>query len=153
MELENFYQGLQKDVSVVAKAFNTFSLEAYVSEVVKELIEIGDIEDFEFCENPKHAGAYIHGFNIETTNVSEGNEDISEGIKLNLFVTDYEQRQHLEAISFSELTTWFKRLLKFFKESYSNDFITKLDPSTEVYRIAEYIDVYKDRIEEVNLYF
>lgn len=145
-ELQNFFKGLQKDVAASAAAFNMFSLEAFVGEVVQELIEIGDLNDFEFCENPKHVGAYVHGFNIDA------NEN-TESITLNLIVTDYDQRTELETLTHTELSTWFRRLLKFFKESYSNDFSSKLDPSTEVYRLADYIDVYKDKIEEVNLFF
>lgn len=145
-ELQDFFKGFQKDVAATAAAFNMFSLEAFVGEVVHELIEIGDLNDFEFCENPKQIGAYVHGFNIDT------NEN-TESITLNLIVTDYDQRKELETLTITELSTWFRRLLKFFKESYSNDFSNKLDPSTEVYRLAEYIDVYKDKIEEVNLFF
>ena len=72
---------------------------------------------------------------------------------MNLVVTDYDQRLDLETLTQTEASLWFKRLLKFFKESYSNEFYEKLDPSTEVYRLSEYIDVYKDNIEEVNLFF
>lgn len=145
-ELQDFFKGLQKDVAASAAAFNMFSLEAFVGEIVQELIEIGDLNDFEFCENPKHAGAYIHGFNIDVN-------DNTESIALNLIVTDYDQRTELETLTHTELSIWFRRLLKFFKESYSHDFSSKLDPSTEVYRLADYIDVYKDKIEEVNLFF
>lgn len=145
-ELQDFFRSLQKDVAASAAAFNMFSLEAFVGEIIQELIEIGDLNDFEFCENPKHVGAYVHGFNIDVN-------DNTESITLNLIVTDYDQRTELETLTHTELTTWFKRLLKFFKESYSHDFSSKLDPSTEVYRLADYIDVYKDKIEEVNLFF
>lgn len=145
-DLNQFFKNLQKDVAVSAKAFNIFSIEAFIGEFIHELIEIGDLNDFEFCENPKHIGAYIHGFNIDT------NEN-TEAITLNLIVTDYDQRAELENLNYTELSLWFKRLLKFFKESYNHDFSNKLDPSTEVYRLADYIDVYKDKIEEVNLFF
>lgn len=145
-ELEFFFKGLQKDIATSASAFNIYSIEAFIGEFVQELIEIGDLTDFEFCENPKHAGAYVHGFNIDT------NEN-TEAIILNLVVTDYEQRIGLENITYTEIAMWFKRLLKFFKESYGNDLSSKFDSSTEVYRLADYIDVYKDKIEEVNLFF
>lgn len=145
-DLNHFFKNLQKDVAVSAKAFNIFSIEAFIGEFIHELIELGDLNDFEFCENPKHIGAYIHGFNIDT------NEN-TEAITLNLIVTDYDQRAELENLNYTELSLWFKRLLKFFKESYNHDFSNKLDPSTEVYRLADYIDVYKDKIEEVNLFF
>lgn len=145
-DLNQFFKNLQKDVAVSAKAFNIFSIEAFIGEFIHELIELGDLNDFEFCENPKHIGAYIHGFNIDT------NEN-TEAITLNLIVTDYDQRAELENLNYTELSLWFKRLLKFFKESYNHEFSNKLDPSTEVYRLADYIDVYKDKIEEVNLFF
>ncbi|MDS7945684.1 AIPR family protein [Acinetobacter sp. V110_1] len=145
-DLYQFFKNLQKDVAASAKAFNIYSIEAFIGEFIHELIELGDLNDFEFCENPKHIGAYIHGFNIDT------NEN-TEAITLNLIVTDYDQRAELENLNYTELSLWFKRLLKFFKESYNHEFSNKLDPSTEVYRLADYIDVYKDKIEEVNLFF
>ncbi|HHP0322131.1 AIPR family protein [Acinetobacter baumannii] len=145
-DLYQFFKNLQKDVAASAKAFNIYSIEAFIGEFIHELIELGDLNDFEFCENPKHIGVYIHGFNIDT------NEN-TEAITLNLIVTDYDQRAELESLNYTELSLWFKRLLKFFKESYNHEFSNKLDPSTEVYRLADYIDVYKDKIEEVNLFF
>lgn len=146
---KDFFNTLKKDVAVSAAAFNIYSIEAFISEYIHELIEIGDLPDFQLCENTNHVGskgAYIHGFNIDTN-------DNTEAVTLNLIVTDYDQRLYLETLTQTEASLWFKRLLKFFKESYSNEFYDKLDPSTEVYRLSEYIDVYKDSIEEVNLFF
>lgn len=144
-ELKDFFKGLQKDVAASAAAFNMFSLEAFVGEFVQELIEIGDLADCELCEQPSQSNLILHGFNIDE-NDNTGN------IILNLIATDFTQRTELESINKSDIDSIFKKLLNFFKESYSKNLYRDFDPSTSLYKLAEYIDVYKDKVEEVNLF-
>ncbi|MHA3062877.1 AIPR family protein [Acinetobacter sp. ANC 4641] len=144
-ELQDFFKGLQKDVAASAAAFNMFSLEAFVGEFVQELIEIGDLADCELCEQPSQSSLILHGFNIDE-NDNTGN------IILNLIATDFTQRTELESINKSDIDLIFKKLLNFFKESYSQNLYRDFDPSTSLYKLAEYIDVYKDKVEEVNLF-
>lgn len=86
-----------------------FSLEAFVGEVVQELIEIGDLNDFEFCRKSETCRGLCSWLYIDA------NEN-TESITLNLIVTDYDQRTELETLTHTELSTWFRRLLKFFKK-------------------------------------
>ncbi len=144
-ELKDFFKGLQKDVAASAAAFDMFSLEAFVGEFVQELIEIGDLADCELCEQPSQSNLILHGFNIDE-NDNTGN------IILNLIATDFTQRTELESINKSDIDSIFKKLLNFFKESYSKNLYRDFDPSTSLYKLAEYIDVYKDKVEEVNLF-
>src|SRR5690606_41127516 len=84
---KDFFNTLKKDVAVSAAAFNIYSIEAFISEYIHELIEIGDLPDFQLCENTNHVGskgAYIHGFNIDTN-------DNTEAVTLNLIVTRSEE--------------------------------------------------------------
>lgn len=144
-ELQDFYKGLQKDVAAVAAAFNMFSLEAFVGEYVQELIEIGDLSDCELCEQPSQSNLLLNGFNIDEN-------DNTGQVILNLIVTDFAQRSELENITKTDIDGIFKKLFSFFKESYSKNLYSEFDPSTSLYKLAEYIDVYKDKIEEVNLF-
>ena len=145
-ELKDFYQGLKKDVAASASAFSIFSLEAFIGEYIHELIEIGDLQDCELCEQPGQIDLALNGFNIDE------NENTGS-IILNLIATDFMQRSELENINKSDIDATFKKILNFFKQSYSKNLYQDFDPSTSLYRLSEYIDVYKDKIEEVNLFF
>lgn len=143
--LQDFFKGLQKDVAAAAAAFNMFSLEAFVGEYVQELIEIGDLSDCELCEQPSQSNLLLNGFNIDE------NENTGQVI-LNLIVTDFEQRSELESLTKNDIDGIFKKVLSFFKEAYSKNLYQEFDPSTALYKLAEYIDVYREKIEEVNLF-
>ncbi|MDM1757673.1 AIPR family protein [Acinetobacter sp. 256-1] len=144
-ELPDFFKGLQKDVTAAAAAFNMFSLEAFIGEYVQELIEIGDLSDCELCELPSQNNLLLNGFNIDE------NENTGQVI-LNLIATDFNQRSELENITKTDIDIIFKKLFSFFREAYSKNLYLEFDPSTSLYKLAEYIDVYKDKIEEVNLF-
>lgn len=145
-ELEVFYASLKKEVAVSASANGIYHQLAFMNEFVEELTDLGDIQGFNDCDNPKWNGAYINGFDAEE------NEE-TESIRIDLFITDYEQRENLERLGKTDIDLFFKRLLKFFTESLNHELYTKIDESNTAYRIAEYIEDNKEKIEEVNLFF
>lgn len=145
-ELNDFYAILKKEIAIAASANGVYHQLAFINEFVDELIDLGDIQDFIDCDNPKWNGAHINGYYVEE------NEEL-ESIRVDLFITDFEQRDALERLGKTDIDLFFKRLLKFFTESLNNELYNKIDESNAAYRIAEYIEDNKERIEEVNLFF
>lgn len=145
-DVEEFYTNLTKDVAVSAAANGIYQQLAFMTEFVNELTDLGDIQGFNECDNPKWHGAHINGFDADE------NEE-TDSIRIDLFITDFEQRDKLEKIGKTDIDLYFKRLLKFFTESLNNELYTKIDESNAAYRISEYIEDNKERIEEVNLFF
>ena len=145
-DVEEFYTNLTKDVAVSASANGIYQQLAFMTEFVNELTDLGDIQGFNECDNPKWHGAHINGFDADE------NEE-TDSIRIDLFITDFEQRDKLEKIGKTDIDLYFKRLLKFFTESLNNELYTKIDESNAAYRISEYIEDNKERIEEVNLFF
>lgn len=144
--LESFYEDLKKEVAVSASANGIYQQLAFMNEFVDELIDLGDIQGFVDCDNPKWNGAHINGYDVEE------NEEMGS-IRIDLFITDFEQRDSLERLGKTDIDLFFKRLLKFFTESLNNELYNKIDESNTAYRIAEYIEDNKEKIEEVNLFF
>ena len=145
-DVEEFYTNLTKDVAVSAAANGIYQQLAFMTEFVNELTDLGDIQGFNECDNPKWHGAHINGFDADE------NEE-TDSIRIDLFITDFEQRDKLEKIGKTDIDLYFKRLLKFFTESLNSELYTKIDESNAAYRISEYIEDNKERIEEVNLFF
>lgn len=145
-DVEEFYTNLTKDVAVSASANGIYQQLAFMTEFVNELTDLGDIQGFNECDNPKWHGAHINGFDADE------NEE-TDSIRIDLFITDFEQRDKLEKIGKTDIDLYFKRLLKFFTESLNSELYTKIDESNAAYRISEYIEDNKERIEEVNLFF
>ena len=146
MDLNEFFSMIKSETSVKASANGSYQQLAFLDLITSDLIDIGDIQAFNDCNNPSYNGAHIHGFDIED------NEE-SDSVRIDLFITDYEQRDGLERIGKTDVDLYFKRLLKFFTESLNNELYQKIDESNSAYRIAEYIEDYKENIDEVNLFF
>lgn len=146
MDLNEFFTSIKNETSVKASADGSYQQLAFLNLITSDLIDIGDIQAFNDCNNPAYNGAHIYGFDIEE------NEE-SSSVRIDLFITDYEQRDSLERISKTDVDLYFKRLLKFFTESFRNELYQKIDESSSAYRIAEYIEDYQENIDEVNLFF
>lgn len=146
MNLNEFYKTIKSETSVRASADGSYHELAFLDLMTSDLIDIGDIQAFNDCVNPAYNGVHIHGFDIEE------NEE-GDSVRIDLFITDYEQRDSLEKIGKTEVDLYFKRILKFFTESSENEFYQKIDESSSAYRIAEYIEDFKENIDEVNLFF
>lgn len=146
MDLNEFFKTIKSETSVKASADGSYKQLAFLDLITSDLIDIGDIQAFNDCNNPAYNGAHIHGFDIEEI-------EESDSIRIDLFITDFEQRDDLERIGKTDVDLYFKRLLKFFTESFHNELYQKIDESNSAYRIAEYIEDYKENIDEVNLFF
>ncbi len=90
-DVEEFYTNLTKDVAVSAAANGIYQQLAFMTEFVNELTDLGDIQGFNECDNPKWHGAHINGFDADE------NEE-TDSIRIDLFITDFEQRDKLEKI-------------------------------------------------------
>lgn len=157
-ELDNFYQGLLKEVKLNAAAEGLLMPEAFMDIYIEELIDVGDIQSFQYCDNPaeltgfqrSNMGAHINGYSVDR------NENTGS-VKLDLFITDYEQRESLENLGKTEVDLAFKRLLKFFTEAKNPNmdsrFFELLDDAHTAYPVVDCIIDYKEEIDEVNLYF
>lgn len=157
-ELDSFYQGLLKEVKLNAAAEGLLMPEAFMDIYVEELIDVGDIQSFQYCDNPaeltgfqrSNIGAHINGYSVDR------NENTGS-VKLDLFITDYEQRESLESLGKTEVDLAFKRLLKFFTEAKNpnmdSKFFELLDDAHTAYPVVDCIIDYKEEIDEVNLYF
>lgn len=144
-ELSLFYSDLQAEISNAASE-GKYHIEAFIDTYVEELINTGEVFDIVLCDNPKHNGVYVNACYSDQFNDGAG-------VRIDLFVTDYDQRLHLEKLNKKEINLWFKRLMKFFTESYESEFYKDFDISSSTYDFAEYIWQHRNIIEQVNLFF
>jgi len=157
-ELNDFYSSLLKEVKINASAEGMLMPEAFMELYIDELMDVGDIQSFQYCDNPadlagfqrSKIGVHINGYAIDR------NENTSS-VKLDLFITDYNQRDKLEELGKADVDLAFKRLLKFFTEAKNpntdSKFFELLDDAHTSYPLVDCIIDYKEEIDEVNLYF
>ncbi len=157
-ELDSFYEGLLKEVKLNASAEGLLMPESFMGLYIDELIDVGDIQGFQYCDNPgdlkgfqsSKLGVQINGYSIDR------NEN-TNSVKLDLFVTDYSQREGVDTLGKVEVDLAFKKLLKFFTEATNpntdSKFFELLDDGHTSYPLVDCIIDYKEEIDEVNLYF
>lgn len=157
-ELDKFYEGLLKEVKLNASAEGLLMPESFMELYIDELIDVGDIQNFQYCDNPadltgfqrSNIGVHINGYSIDR------NEN-TNSVKLDLFITDYNQRDKLEKLGKPDVDIAFKRLLKFFTEAKNantdSKFFELLDDAHTSYPLLDCIVDYKEEIDDVNLYF
>ena len=64
MDLNEFFSMIKSETSVKASANGSYQQLAFLDLITSDLIDIGDIQAFNDCNNPSYNGAHIHGFDI-----------------------------------------------------------------------------------------
>ena len=72
-DLDKFYEGLLREVKLNASADSLLMPESFMELYIDELIDVGDIQNFQYCDNPadltgfqrSNIGVHINGYSID----------------------------------------------------------------------------------------
>ena len=140
VELETFFHNFKQDFIADAEVNEQFRLETYMETIAADLDDIGVIEGFSFAHYRALKGMRVDGYWF--------NDD---GL-LELFITDFDDRQTLETLTRTEANAIFKRLSNFLKASLAKDLHFELEESSQGYGLAREIHDRKKGLRRVNFF-
>jgi AIPR protein len=139
--LEEFFAGIRQEILAGAAANKDFGLSEFVNLFDKELTDAGAIEGIESCHyrNP-NIGIRVDGFWM--------NDDAG----LDLFIADFENRIHLETLTNTDVSLFFKRISKFYSQCSKAPVYQEFDETSPVYGLARAIYENHENYGRINLY-
>ena len=140
---EEFFHNLQQEVSANARNESTHTIEAFMRLYAEEMEGGGIINGYEFCHY-RGRGRQVDGCWFS--------EDDGASIALNLFASDFEQRERLESLTKTEAEATFKRLANFFQDSMSGSLHVDLEETSPEYGLARSIYDRRKDIHAVRLF-
>jgi len=139
-ELEVFFHDFKQGFIADAEVNEQFRLETYMETIAADLDDIGVIEGFSFAHYRAIKGMRVDGYWF--------NDD---GL-LELFITDFDDRQALETLTRTEANAIFKRLSNFLRASLNKTLHDLLEESSQGYGLAREINDRKRSLRRVNFF-
>lgn len=140
-ELSEFNRDFRQEVLARADAHEDFIESEFVEYVAEFLIESGEIDSFDYCQYKAERGSRVDGYNLA--------ED--DGV-LNLFISDFRNRDELTSLTKTEIEAAFKRLENFFVNSLKKDFHPQLEETSPGYGLAYEIYIKKTSFSRIRLF-
>lgn len=133
-ELQEFYQDFRQEILSRADTNEDFIESEFVEYVAEFLIDSGEIENFDYCHYRTDRGIRVDGYNLIE----------ADGV-LNLFISDFRNRDQISSLTKTEITASFKRLENFFTSSIKDKFYPQLEETSLGYGLA--YEIYSKRTE------
>jgi hypothetical protein len=140
-EIEEFYYDFRQDVFAGSEARQDYLEAEFVLSLTKELEDSGAIEGFEPCHYKAPRGMRVDGYWFK-----------EEGAALDLFISDFENRESLESLTRSDVISIFKRLENFFINSIEKHLYNELEETSPGYGLSRDICDRQNNFSKVNLY-
>jgi hypothetical protein len=138
--LEDFLHEFRQDILANAEARMDFLEAEFTDNVAEELRESGVVDGIDLCHHrPATGGMRVDGywFNDES---------------LDLFITDFENRETIESLTHTEVTQIFKRLENFFTASAEKNLYLSLEETSPGYGLARKVAEGLGSFTKVNFY-
>lgn len=139
-KLEAFFHDFKQDFTAGAQVNQQFRLETFMETIAAELEDMGIIHGFDFTHYRAQKGMRIDGYFF--------NDD---GL-LELFITDFDDRQKLESLTRTDTNAIFKRGSNFLKASLNKYLYQELEESSQGYGLSREIHDRKNTIRRVNFF-
>lgn len=139
-KLEAFFHDFKQDFTAGAEVNQQFRLETFMETIAAELEDMGIIHGFDFAHYRAQKGMRIDGYFF--------NDD---GL-LELFITDFDDRQKLESLTRTDTNAIFKRGSNFLKASLNKYLYQELEESSQGYGLSREIHDRKNTIRRVNFF-
>lgn len=150
IEFQNFYISLQEEVKarLIASEEGTTTEEEFTAFALEMLSDSGETENYRLSYDEKvNRRGVEHKINAYA--ISENYET------LDLFITLFYGTDKIQSIQKADVDKAIERLLKFFKNSVYKDYVSSLEPSSEIFDLAHTIanaSEIKEFLTRVNIF-
>ena len=134
IELQNFHTTILEDVKAVLTSAEegTTPEEAFTDLALAMLSDSGDTENYRLCYDEKVTKRGVE-HKINAYALSENYET------LDLFIAIYNGVDRIQTVSKPDVDKAIDRILKFFKNAAYKDYVSTIEPSSEVFDLAQTI--------------
>ena len=139
--VDDFYRDFRQEILGRADANEDFIESEFIEYVAEFLVDSGEVESFDYCQYKAERGIRVDGYNLV--------ED--DGV-LNLFVSDFRNREELTSLTKTEIDTAFRRLENFFSKSLIPEFYPRLEETSQGYGLAYQIYTRKNSFSKIRLF-
>lgn len=141
MSLEEYFHDFRQNLLTGAEAREDFLEAEFALATTRELEDSGAIEGFEACQYKAPRGMRVDGYWY--------NDD---GVSIDLFITDFANRETLDNLTKTDADTLFKRLENFFTASAEKTLYRELEETSLGYGLARDIATRASSWARVNFY-
>ena len=141
MDIEEFFHDFRQDLLSGAEAKEDFLETEFALKVSEELDGSGVIEGFEPCHYKAQRGMRVDGYWI--------NED---KITIDLFISDFINRESLGSLIRTEVEALFRRAENFFIASAEKGLYLDLEETSHGYGLAKDVFTHRNSFSKVNFY-
>ncbi len=140
--LDDFLHDFRQDLLARAEANEDFLEAEFVQKIADELVDSGNCEGFEACHyRPPMGGMRVDGYWF----------DADEG-KLDLFISDFGNRESVSSLTQTEVAAIFKRAENFFGASAAKNLASSLEETAPGYQLSRLIAEKRTLISKVTFY-
>ena len=139
ISIEDYYHDFRQEMLSGAESREDF-LEAEFSLIATKLLEeAGSINGFDICQYKSLRGVRVDGYWIN-----------NDGISLDLFITDFSNREGLESLTLTNVDALFKRVENFFTSSAEKKLYVDLEETSLGYGLARDLSVRAEYFTKIN---
>ncbi len=138
--LDDFFHDFRQDILADAEANMDFLEAEFTQNIANELVDAGIIDGFELC----HYRAPTGGIRVDGYWTNDAS--------LDLFITDFSDREVLLSLTQTEVTQIFKRLENFFTTSAERNFFASLEETSQGYGLSRQIADTRHTFSKVNFF-
>jgi hypothetical protein len=141
VSLEEYFHDFRQNLLTGAEAREDFLEAEFALATARELEDSGAVEGFEACQYKAPRGMRVDGYWY--------NDD---GISLDLYITDFSNRETLETLTKTDADALFKRVENFFTASAEKALYRELEETSLGYGLSRDISVRASTYTRVNFY-
>lgn len=140
ISMEEFLHDFRQKILADAEANMDFLEAEFTQNIADELIDSGVIDGFELCHyRPANGGIRVDGYWFNDAS-------------LDLFITDFANRETVQSLTQSEVTQIFKRLENFFTASAEKNLFASLEETSLGYGLSREIADRRHSFSKINLF-
>lgn len=140
-DIKNFFHNFRQELLSGAEARQDFLEAEFARRVSEELDGSGAIEGFEPCHYKAQKGMRVDGYWFS-----------DDGITIDLFIIDFDNRENLESLTHTDVKTLFRRVENFFIASAEKKLFDGMEETSQGYGLSRDISFQKNSFSKVNLY-
>ncbi|SFK64797.1 AIPR protein [Nitrosomonas aestuarii] len=139
--LEEFLHDFRQEILADAEANLAFLEAEFTQSFADELVDSGVVDGFELCHYKAPTGMRVDGYWF-----NEGDAC------LDLFITDFANREELSSLTQTEVKQIFKRLENFFIASANKKLFSSLEETSQGYGLSRQIAERRNTYNKINLF-
>ena len=136
MSVEEFYKELRSSIGAGASANRDYTEVEFLEYVTKELDDAGNLEGCDVCHYKAQRGVRVDGYWFKESETA-----------IDLFITDFSDRETIESITKTDVAAILKRLENFFINSAKKNLYDNLEETSQGYSLARDINAKGSKIK------